>query len=411
MILKHLILTILLGSFLNQVSAGLIDKIGGNFSLKKQSWQEELNPKSKKLILESLNRLDSTEIVDIHMHVVGNGSSGSGAWINPEMTDWLSFKKNLQYKVYKSASGVTEDSLLDQQAFERLSYLIQNHSYGGRYFIMAFDSYYHKNGEIDLHKTEFYIPNNYVWKLAQTNPKMEAIVSIHPYRKDAIQEVQKWGKKGVRFIKWLPNAMGMDAADSNLIPFYQEVKKHNMTILTHVGEEKAVESEDDQKLGNPLRFRLPLNMGVKVIMAHCASLGEDTDFDHPDLIERSSFELFERMMDNPKYNGILFGDISAIMLSNRLGKPLLTVLNRTDWHRRLIQGSDYPIPAVNILVRLSPLHKQGFITQDEKEALEELYKVNPLLFDLVLKTFLKHPQTGQKFSNDVFYLPKEMIRK
>jgi predicted TIM-barrel fold metal-dependent hydrolase len=323
------------------------------------------------------------------------------------MTSWRHFKKNLQYNVYKSASGVTEDSLLDQQAFERLSYLIENHSWGGRYFILAFDSYYKKNGEVDSVKTEFHIPNDYVWKLAQTNLKMEPVVSIHPYRKDALDEVKKWGEKGVRFIKWLPNAMGMDASDSSLIPFYREIKKYNMTILTHVGEEKAVESEEDQKLGNPLRFRLPLDFGVKIIMAHCASLGEDEDFDHPEKIKRSSFDLFERMMDNPKYKELLFADISALMLTNRLGKPLRTVLNRKEWHSRLIQGSDYPIPAINILIRLNPIQKQGYINQKEKEALRELYKVNPLLFDLVLKRFLKHPKTGVKFSEEVFYLPKE----
>ena len=221
---KTLILTCLSILITPHLNAGIIDKIGGNFSLTQKPWQDQLSAPSRKLILNSLQGLDSNKIVDIHMHVVGNGSSGSGAWINPEMTDWLQFKKNLQYKVYKSASGVKEDSLLDQQAFERLSYLIQNHRFGGKYFIMAFDAHYDKSGEINLHKTEFYIPNDYVWKLAQTNPKMEAIVSIHPYRKDALQEVKKWGEKGVRFIKWLPNAMGMNAADSSLIPFYLELK-------------------------------------------------------------------------------------------------------------------------------------------------------------------------------------------
>ena len=55
--------------------------------------------------------------------------------------------------------------------------------------------------------------------------------------------------------------------------------------------------EEDQNLGNPLLFRYPLNMGVRVVMAHCASLGMDEDFDNIGS-EVASFELFMRMMKN-----------------------------------------------------------------------------------------------------------------
>ena len=51
-------------------------------------------------------------------------------------------------------------------------------------------------------------------------------------------------------------------------------------------------------------------------------------------------------MDEPRYEGLLFGDISAMTQLNRIGPALDTVLERDDWHDRLINGSDYPLPGV-----------------------------------------------------------------
>jgi len=42
---------------------------------------------------------------------------------------------------------------------------------------------------------------------------------------------------------------------------------------------------------------------------------------------------------------------------NRIGKPLTTILAREDLHERLINGSDYPLPAINFLIRTRSLVK------------------------------------------------------
>ncbi len=44
-----------------------------------------------------------------------------------------------------------------------------------------------------------------------------------------------------------------------------------------------------------------------------------------------------------------------------------------------VNGSDYPLPAVNLLIRTRPLVKQGYINADEAESLKEIYDYNPLL--------------------------------
>ena len=61
--------------------------------------------------------------------------------------------------------------------------------------------------------------------------------------------------------------------------FEQHLVEHGIALLTHAGEEQAVEAEEDQELGNPLRLRRALDAGVQVIVAHCASLGTGLDLD------------------------------------------------------------------------------------------------------------------------------------
>jgi len=87
---------------------------------------------------------------------------------------------------------------------------------------------------------------------------------------------------------------------------------------------------------------------------------------------------------------------------NRIGRPLTTILSRADLHHRLVNGSDYPLPAVNVLIRTGPLAKLGYIDADETEALREIYHYNPLLFDFVLKRTLKVPGTNKRLPPSVF---------
>src|SRR5688500_9280755 len=109
-----------------------------------------------------------------------------------------------------------------------------------------------------------------------------------------------------------------------------------------------------------------------------------------------------RLMDEKRYEGLVFGETSAMTQFNRAGRPLRTILEREDLHERLVNGSDYPLPAVNMLIRMSPLVRRGYIAADEAESLKEIYQYNPLLFDFTLKRHLKHPETGRRLPASVF---------
>jgi predicted TIM-barrel fold metal-dependent hydrolase len=143
-------------------------------------------------------------------------------------------------------------------------------------------------------------------------------MSVHPYRADALGALARWHAAGMRMVKWLPNAQGIDPADPQLEAYYRMLVALDLTLLTHVGEERAVEAKAHQKFGNPLRFRFPLGLGVRIVMAHCANLGTVEDLDAKAGARIPAWQAFMRLMDEPAYEGRLFGEISAMTQYNRL---------------------------------------------------------------------------------------------
>jgi hypothetical protein len=109
-----------------------------------------------------------------------------------------------------------------------------------------------------------------------------------------------------------------------------------------------------------------------------------------------------RLMNEKRYEGLVFGDISAMTQFNRAGRPLATILEREDLHERLVNGSDYPLPAINVLIRTGPLMKAGYINATERDSLNEIYDYNPLLFDFVLKRTVRLPGTQRRLPASLF---------
>lgn len=380
----------------------LVDRIGGAFRHEPEEIQANLSAGARRLLDQAFADVERGKLRDHHVHMIGLGTNNSGAWVNPKMFSWIRPLYFITGAVYLSGAGVTDPTKADQQYVGRLVRLIRNIDGHGKYYILAFDYYYNPDGTRNLEKSEFYTPNEYVFRLAAEYPDVFIpTISVHPYRPDALEELEKWAKRGARIVKWLPNAQGVNAADPRNDDYYRLLKKYSITLLAHVGEEQAVEAEEDQALGNPLLFRRPLEMGVKVVMAHCGSLGEDDDLDNPGETAKS-FDLFMRLMDTPRYEGLLFGDLSAMTQFNRLPEPLIEIMKRKDLHHRLVDGSDYPLPAINIVIQTRSLVKHGLITREERKYLNEIYHYNPLLFDYVLKRTIHLPSTGERLPANIF---------
>jgi mannonate dehydratase len=192
----------------------------------------------------------------------------------------------------------------------------------------------------------------------------------------------------------------MDPASPRCDRFYAAAAKLNVPIICHAGLERAVLG-GNQEYGNPLRLRRPLDAGVCVVVAHCASMGQDIDLDKGEngpLVD--SFLLFARLFDVEKYRKHLFGDISAMTQVNRAGASLAKVIEREDWHPRLLNGSDYPLPGVMPIFSVDYLVSLGLVQESAAPVLKEIRSHNPLLFDFVLKRHLR--SGGKALARNIF---------
>ncbi len=400
----------------------LANKIGGNFG--KDTDLTHLSPNATKLVNDMFQGL--TPVYDTHTHIIGTGTNDSGCWVNPSMTSWRHPVMKMKYKVIKSACTIDDNDTTDEQYVQRLVTLIREirkvwPTAWAKHFILGFDHFHDEQGNTRVEKSGMYIPNDYIFELCNRFPDcFLPCPSIHPYRVDAVAELQRCYDRGARMIKWLPNSMGMDPASPLCDPFYDKMKDLGLVLLSHTGKEHSVDAGGmDQQLGNPLKLIRALDHGVKVIAAHCAGEGCDHDNEeHPEahggflnklkgLVgkaqthETDSYKLFFRMMDNPKYEGLLFGDISATTLFKRVGPSLDTILDKPNIHNRLTNGSDWPLPAVSVLIQTSKLHKMGYVDKEEMKILNEIYEYNQLLFDFVVKRIIR-TKDGGKYSNGVF---------
>jgi mannonate dehydratase len=237
--------------------------------------------------------------------------------------------------------------------------------------------------------------------VAKAHPdRFEWICSVHPYRDDALQALQQAKAGGARAVKWLPPTMGIDLASPKCGPFYDALVKLDLPLLVHMGEEQAVPGAGRHEFANPLLVRKPLDRGVRVIVAHCASLGKSPDMDSNSQEDVPNFALFSRLMSERRYEGRLFGDISAITQANRKGIVPQLLAKVREWEGRLLNGSDYPLPGVMPIFSLDQVVGEGLLDPMTLPLLRELRQTNAILFDFVLKRSVSH--NGLKFPASVF---------
>lgn len=336
--------------------------------------------------------IDANKVWDCHAHLIGTGDSGGGIWINPRMGSVLNPVQFAQRLFYLNA-GCAHDAPgeVDSSYIERMRNLVDGMRPGFKLLLLAFDRHFNGSGEAQWDETTFYIPDAYAQQMVQRHPKyFEWAASIHPYRRDCVAALAAAKKNGARAVKWLPAAMGIDPAAPRCDPFYAALQSLDMPLITHAGMERAVAVSERQGLGNPLLLRRALENGVRVVVAHCATMGQDRDLDrgaNGPFVD--SFELFARLMNEARYERTLYGDLSAVTQLNRAGPALGTLIQREDWHPRLLNGSDYPLPGIMPLYSVDYMVQMKFIAPELAIPLSEIREHNPLLFDFVLKRHLQ----------------------
>jgi len=334
--------------------------------------------------------LDPAQLWDVHAHLIGTGDSGSGCWIAPSLSQWWHPVEFARKQAILNGAcvdgGAAATGEVDRAYLRRLTTLADAFPVGARWLLFAFDEAIGTDGRRRPDWTTFHVPDAYARSVAEARPdRFGWVASVHPHREDALVRLDRAIAGGALAMKWLPSSMAIDLRDPRLRPFYDRLAAARLPLIVHCGEEHAVPGAGRQDLGNPLLLREPLRHGVRVIAAHCASLGMAMDFDLPRPRPVQAFELFARLMDEPAWRGQLLGDVSAMFQFNRRPEVWRTVLRRQDWHDRLLHGSDYPLPGVLPLVRLPQLVRAGVLDEAHVAPLGALREHHPLMFDLALK--------------------------
>jgi uncharacterized protein len=273
-----------------------------------------------------------TGIIDIHCHAAGIGAGGSGCFISPAL------RRNYRYRFFLKAFGVTEAELErygDAFLLERLSRRLGESRHVSAAVVLAMDGVMDGQGNLDTSRSELHIPNEFLARECRRLPNLLFGASINPYRRDALERLDRAAEEGAVLLKWLPSIQGIDPADAGLEPFYRRLRELGLPLLTHTGNEESFTCADNA-LADPLRLRLPLDAGVTVVAAHCASNGRNQG-------EANLSRLLPLFDAYPN----LYADISSLTQANRLGH-LQRVLRHERLHDRLIYGSDMPIIATAI---------------------------------------------------------------
>ena len=366
---------------------------------------------SHEIVAAAFDGIEPAQFIDAHVHLLGDGAGPGSPWIGEEMRELTNPLQYARYRFFLNASCVLHGETDASEAFiERLVACHRATAPGFRLMLLAFDQVHDTAGRARPRTSAFHVPDTYARAVAARFPgELEWAASAHPYRRDAVDALDAAVAGGALAVKWLPNAMGIDPASPRCDAFYEALARYRVPLLTHGGRERAVRGMGADEYGNPLKLRRALEHGVRVIVAHCASFGSGVDLDAgPNGPAVPNVELFARMMDEPRYEGLLMGDISAIMQSNRTAAALGTILERTEWHGRLLNGSDYPLPGVPALFDLDDMVEHGFLAGNAVPVLEAIQDHNPLLFDFVLKrTVSRH---GARFAPRVFETARHLRR-
>src|ERR1700722_18192945 len=176
-------------------------------------------------------------ILDCHVHVSAfDPSHGS---MSKKMLDSLPFTFMRWHFGLKGS---------DQETERQIENLMVSSINGAKELdaavVLAFDAVYDLDGNIDLPNTHLYVTNDYVIELASRHPKILFAASVHPYRKDAVAELERCVAAGAVMIKWLPITQDFNPADARCILFYEALAHLNIPLLSHTGWEHALPSLD-----------------------------------------------------------------------------------------------------------------------------------------------------------------------
>ena len=266
--------------------------------------------------------------IDCHVHLVGDGSSGSGCRFRAP-----NLFRSLAARYLLHTTGLPVSLLhggLDEAYLGKLLSLVKASTIDA-VVLLGMDMPRSDDGEVLEEKSNFYVPNEWVLEIGTKHEEFIPACSIHPGRPDAMEELEKCITGGAKVMKLLPNCHNANCSDSAFRPFWERMAKANMAFLAHTGGEYTIPVLN-KAYADPRVLRLPAECGVVTIAAHGAGRSGLIDQDY-------TGELIKMFSDYPN----LFTDNSALATPNRW-RTIKKLLPR-EVCSRVIHGSDYPVPS------------------------------------------------------------------
>ncbi len=297
---------------------------------------------------------------DIHVHLVGFERDQNGCFLrlenlNPRLSKHLISNFGIKQNQLKQP-GI--DNFISTRLLKHIDESILDHA-----VLFALDGVYHPNGHILENQTTCLVDNDYVASIAAKSNKTLFGASIHPYRADAIHELERLTKLGACLVKWLPSAQLIDLNHPRCLAFYDALQSLNVPLLCHTGTEHVIPGGKSH-MNAPILLKPALERGVKVIAAHCGARLFITEKD-----------FFSQWTDLVSHYPNLYGDISAFGYPLRRW-ALSKILHDSVLTERIIFGSDYPSLMMPMsflgMINLSDTLKLGRISNPFDKAVETI---------------------------------------
>src|SRR3954468_17381158 len=192
-------------------------------------------------------------LIDMHVHMVGNGGGGSGAWLR--LNGWHRWLAGFMLRQLGVPASALEGNLESIYA-EVLLQLVRDSSMDA-VVLLAHERVHDPDGTPREDLGSMFVPNDVVLELAEKFPEFLAGVSIHPARRDALDELERCLERGAVLMKCLPNCQKIDPSDRRYRPFWERMAEARLPLLAHTGGEHTVPVVNSA-FADPKLLRFPL---------------------------------------------------------------------------------------------------------------------------------------------------------
>ncbi len=263
-------------------------------------------------------------VIDCHVHLSAT-ASGHGK-MSQKLLD------SLPFRFMRWRLGLNPESAeFDGQLVDLVDRLIGDTDGLDAAVMLAFDAVHDRDGRLDDANTHLYVTNDYVIDVCRQHPKRMLFgASIHPYRKDAVAELERCAAEGAVLLKWLPIVQNFNPADPRCDGFYEALVGLDIPLLSHTGGEQSLPNLD-KSVADPALLIPALKRGVKVIMAHCGTRSTLSEIDY--------LPTFVRLAKEYEH---CYGDTAALNLPTR-SYAYDVILSDPVVKTKIVHGSDWPI--------------------------------------------------------------------